>query len=106
MKWRRRMNSSRFEFLRQCIAEEGKYWYLAGPYSGNEDYNHSEHERALFALLKAEVWTYSPIVHCHALAHKYKLPTNAAFWQQYNEVMIQNSFGLIVYELPNWQKSK
>lgn len=98
--------TTKLTYLHDCIVDEGQYWYLAGPYSGNEEYNFGEHERALVMLLGLRIWTYSPIVHCHAFANKYKVRTDAKFWQIYNETMIRQSYGIIVYKLPKWEQSK
>jgi hypothetical protein len=56
--------------------------------------------------MRQQKWTYSPIVHAHAAAKQYEMPTDFAFWRAYNEAMLASSHGLIVLTLPGWQDSK
>lgn len=49
---------------------------------------------------------FSPIVYCHELAKKYKLPTDADYWWGFNETFLRRSDELCVLMLKDWQKSK
>ena len=85
------------------------YKYLASPYS-HVDFNVMQRrfeatERALAWLLKRKIWAYSPIVQCHVLAQRYALPTDAAYWRQYNEAMMRGSEGILVLLLGGWRDS-
>lgn len=86
------------------------YSYLASPYTHPQLYVELERyhaaERAAVWLLQRKVWVYSPIVHCHPLALKYKLPTDYDFWRQYNQAMIMSAYDLIVLALDGWANSK
>lgn len=74
--------------------------YLATAYSHRDDTwteeQRLEHRERRFKaamqatawLLSKRIWTYSPIVHCHHLAATQKLPTDALFWKEFNEYMI------------------
>ena len=62
-------------------------------------------EAATVHLLKKRIWTYSPIVHCHALAKEYKLPGDFAFWQDYNVTMLAAARELIVLYILGWDES-
>jgi hypothetical protein len=83
--------------------------YLGSPYS----YHHpivvmdrfNRTERLVAQLLKRNYHIYSPIVHCHELAHKYDLPKDAMFWQSYNYAMLAKASQLWVYRLPGWEES-
>ena len=49
---------------------------------------------------------YSPIVHCHEIALKQSLPTDAEFWGKYNFGMLRLASELLVLCLPGWEVSK
>lgn len=86
------------------------YSYLASPYTHPqvnvelERYNAAE--RATVWLLQHKIWVYSPIVHCHPLALKYKLPTDYTFWCDYNQSMIRSARDLKVLALDGWVNSR
>lgn len=85
--------------------------YIAGPYShSNQNVMHArflEHERytnkVLYNLLQTP---YSPIVHFHEMAQKYKLPTDALWWYAHNKRMLHVSQEVHVLMLPGWKESK
>ena len=85
-------------------------WYLASPYSHGDPAVVAERfertQAATVWLLGQRIWAYSPIVHCHELATKYKLPTDAKYWEDYNHNMIAKLSGVIVLLLPEWCSSK
>ena len=84
--------------------------YLASPYSDSDPAVMEQRflmtEQALNFLLRRKIWTYSPIVHCHALALKYNLPKDAAYWRDFDRTMIRASSGLILLKLAGWEISK
>lgn len=82
------------------------FWYVAGPYSGDEEARAKEHRRLTAKLLIAGVVCYSPIVHCHEMAREHRLPGDAAFWAWYNFAMLDAAGKVILLELPGWQTSK
>jgi len=57
-------------------------------------------------LLKEEIWIYSPIVHCHEMAERHKLPKDFAFWEKYNRAMLETADGLYILQLDGWELSK
>jgi len=85
-------------------------WYLVSPYSHKDPAVVEERfhrtQQATEWLLEQKIWVYSPIVHCHELARKFKFPTDAKFWEDYNYSMIGQLSGVLVLLLPNWQDSK
>jgi hypothetical protein len=85
------------------------YHYLASPYSHLDPaVMHARYERAELAtawLLSRKIWVYSPIVHCHNMAKKLKLPTDNEFWKAYNRVMIRASDGILVLQIDGWAQS-
>lgn len=72
--------------------------YLASPYSSKnpdkslklleEEMRYQEVLRITAELMKAGHHIFSPIVHCHAMAVKYGLPTDWAYWKDYLHVML------------------
>jgi hypothetical protein len=82
------------------------YWYLAGPYSDDPETRYFQHMEATASLISSGLTVFSTIIHCHPMAHKYTMPTDADFWKAYNFTMIENSNGIIVYQLPTWKASK
>ncbi len=85
------------------------YFYVGCPYTGPQEIMHERFllaERYVANALRAGHHVYSPIVHCHELARKYNLPTDAAFWEQYNFAMLAPSQGLEVLHLPGWKDSR
>jgi hypothetical protein len=102
------MNNKTKEVLRDILGvleQDGGFIYLGGPYSGNEDYNYSEHEHCTTFLLRERIWVHSPIVHCHFMAMRNSMPKNALYWKDYNFALIKGSSGFVRYKLPGWEKS-
>lgn len=87
-----------------------RYLYLASPYTHPDpsirQLRFEEAERALSWMLKQNIWTYSPIVHCHQMALRNNLPTNYEFWHEYNCAMIRASEGLAILQIEGWELSK
>lgn len=83
--------------------------YLASPYSDPNPAVVAERyrltEAATAELLRRRVWVYSPIVHCHHMATVHGLPTDAAFWRDYNEHMLGRSDELHVLCIDGWHRS-
>lgn len=86
------------------------FTYLASPYSHTNPEIREERfrlaEQALAHLLDRSVWTYSPIVHCHALSLRFDLPVSFDFWQEYNFAMLERAIELMVLTLPGWEVSR
>lgn len=85
------------------------YIYLASPYSDKSDL--IRHERFLKAMEVAAYMTrkgvtvFSPIVHNHEMARRYKLPSDAEFWAKHNFAMLRSASVMGILELPGWQVS-
>lgn len=75
-------------------------FYLASRYTSNRPEEMEERfraaERATAAMLSRREFVYSPIVHCHQLAHNYALPKDFAFWRDYNFSILRHAQRLIV----------
>lgn len=84
--------------------------YLASPYSHPDPLVMKTRfllaEQCTAALLKRKAWVYSPVVHCHELAAKYQLPTDFAYWQEYNIAMIKRCESFVILAIPGWEESK
>lgn len=95
--------------LAKMTHTQAKAFYLASPYShplkAKMRERYLQTEDALHLLLGHEIWTYSPIVHCHNMAERLELPRDAKFWQRYNETMLASSCGMIVLQLQDWEHS-
>lgn len=84
--------------------------YLASPYSDPDlavveaRFDAVCHEAAIW--MGRGVHIYSPIAHTHPIAMRGSLPTDWAFWQTYDRVMIDASAEVWVLALPGWRESK
>lgn len=84
------------------------YWYAASPYSNYPEGKAAACRDACFvtaSLFKRNILVYSPIAHTHALAEAHSLPGDAAFWKAFDEALMLPALGLIVPEMPGWDKS-
>lgn len=86
------------------------FTYLATPYSHpNNAIKELRYLEAIVAtkwLLKQRIWAYSPIVHCHHIAQSYSLPTDFAFWRDYNFAMLERSSRLLILVIDGWKESR
>ena len=84
--------------------------YLASPYSHPDPLimrtRYLLAEQVTAGLLAKSLWTYSPIVHCHELAARHSLPTDFAYWQEYNIDMLRRCDRFYALSIPGWRKSK
>lgn len=85
------------------------YIYLASPYTDPDplirEIRYLAAASALRTMLRNNIWTYSPIVHCHHLSQIWKMPHDAAFWLEYDQTMIRGARSVTVLCLPGWQRS-
>lgn len=83
--------------------------YLASPYSHPDPlimktrFLLAEQTVAVYTRVGAHV--YSPIVHYHELAGKYKLPTDFQFWRRINMDMLRLAADMWVLDIPGWESS-
>ncbi len=84
--------------------------YLAQPYS---DQNKAIMERryqqgmeAVARIVDQKHIIYSPIVHCHAVAVKYKLPRDADWWMAYNLEFLRLADEMWILRLEGWECSR
>jgi hypothetical protein len=86
------------------------YTYLASPYSHPDasvrETRYHEAVDCVAWMIKNEIWVYAPIVHCHFVALKHALPTDAKTWQDYNHAMIRASRHLSILAVGGWRESK
>lgn len=84
--------------------------YLASPYSHKDPVIVKTRfllvEQATAILINAGHFVWSPIVHCHEMAAKYAMPTDAEFWKAYNFDFIRRSEAMFVLDIEGWQESK
>jgi hypothetical protein len=57
-------------------------------------------------LIKNKLCVYSPIVHCHEMAERHGFPTDAKFWEEYNNSFIRHCEYMIVLVTPELHTSK
>lgn len=83
--------------------------YLASPYSDKDpaimQRRFEAVEKLTAKLMRDGLPVFSPIVHSHALAHKYNLPTDFAFWQSHCLTLLSRADYMLIYTLPGWEKS-
>jgi hypothetical protein len=82
--------------------------YLASPYS-HRDPAVRQHRfdavcRVAAELIRHGAVVYSPIVHGHPLC-RYDLPTDWAFWQEYDLAFLKKCDRIVVLRLDGWQES-
>jgi len=84
--------------------------YIASPYSHPKPEIREARYLDVMAytahLFRQKIWCHSPIVHCHELAKIHILPTDAAFWFEYNEHVMKRCDELWILQLPGWNESK
>lgn len=84
--------------------------YLASPYShpsrNIQEARFEGVERMTALLMDRGLFVYSPIVHCHVLALKYSMPTDAGYWKAYNFNTLRRCDALYILTLDGWQQSK
>lgn len=84
--------------------------YLASPYSHPDPaVRQKRYEQTMAAqayLLRQGQHVYSPIVACHPMALAHDLPTDAAWWAEYNLDMLTRCSDVYVLCLNGWEKSK
>lgn len=92
------------------LHERGQYFYLASPYSSpDKSIEQARYEEVMWfaAQLTNAGWhIYCPIMHCHEMAKRHKLATDAATWRAYNCTMIRYSRGLFIADIDGWEVSK
>lgn len=85
------------------------YIYLGSPYSDPDEakqyMRYRNAGRATAHLLRQGIHVYSPIVHCHHLAHDYGLPKDFEFWKEYNKAMLEKADMLMILKLNGWKES-
>lgn len=89
--------------------------YLASPYSSKHSdpaIAKSEQNSRYLEIMQysAFLWQQSqhhfcPIIHNHATAQQFSLPTDAGFWWDFNREMILKSDGIIVAMMRGWDRS-
>ena len=86
------------------------YVYLGSPYTDKSKLvQHNRYlqvSRVVADMLCHGVHVYSPIVHCHELAKRFRLPGDFQFWQDYNYAMLERSSAFHLLELTGWNDSK
>ncbi len=90
-----------------AIAENG-YMYIATPYTNYMFGVEAAYADAMEVSAQLFAWgfpNFSPIVHCHAMAKRYKLPTDAAYWKKYNEIMLDSACSLAVITMEGFNRS-
>ena len=88
-------------------------WYLATPYSHPDKWMRKMRFKAA-ARIAGRLYhdhgirTFCPIAHTHPVAMEIldvADPNNSSFWCSWDEAMVQHCDGLLVAELPGWERS-
>ena len=91
------------------IPYEDGYVYLASPYSGTDFEQQLRYQHTLYAtklIFDESFAVFSPIVHCHELAHSYSLPKDSTFWGLYNSIMLRAASEVWILMLLGWEHSQ
>lgn len=83
--------------------------YLASPYSHKDpiivDTRVKLTMQCTASLIRKKLFVWSPIVHCHEMAKLYGMPTDAAFWMEYNFDFIRHCEAVYVFKIHGWDTS-
>ena len=86
------------------------YIYLGSPYSDKSKLvQHTRYlqvSKVVADMLCQGIHVYSPIVHCHELAKRFRLPGDFGFWCKYNFAMLEQASAFHILELEAWNSSK
>lgn len=86
------------------------YIYLGSPYTDKSKLvQHTRYlqvSKVVADMLCHNIHVYSPIVHCHELAKRFRLPGDFDFWQEYNYAMLEQASHFHLLELEGWNDSK
>lgn len=84
--------------------------YLASPYSHKDPLVVRTRflltMQATAALIKQGHFVWSPIVHCHEMAERHTMPTDAEFWKSYNFDFIRRADAIFLLAISGWDQSK
>ena|SRR3990167_8714880 len=84
--------------------------YLVSPYSDPDpairEFRYIQVMHVASKLLQEGEWIYSSILYCHDMAIRFGLPTDFAFWRQYNFHMIDLAESLLVLPLSGYTESR
>jgi hypothetical protein len=85
------------------------FWFLATPYRtfpGGLDAAFDAAAEQLAVLANADIPTYSLVTQMHpAIVHGAPSPLDGGFWERFSAPVIRHAEGLIVCELPGYEKS-
>lgn len=83
--------------------------YLASPYSHKDPAVVKARflavEKVSALLMLRDYAIFSPIMHCHVMATKYEMPTDAKYWQNYNTAFIRKADAMFVLTIDGWEES-
>lgn len=89
------------------------YVYLASPYTHKNEAVMLDRYHDVLSWLAVymkcpglKTCVYSPILHYHPVAVRYKLPRTWDFWWHYNKAMLENADELWILPLDGWEESK
>jgi len=80
--------------------------YLASPYTGNEEENFQKVSKKAAELMSEGLTIFSPIAMCHPMSVHGKLPGGWEFWEKFDRSYLSVCNRILVYRLPEWEKSK
>lgn len=89
------------------------HFYIASPYTHDEEtmreHRYQEAMRFVAWVLENQgpiPLPFSPILYCHEMAKRFKLPTDFLFWRVFNRTMIRTATHVTILRLPGWDQSK
>jgi len=93
----------------QELTNQGRYWYLASPYTKYTDHDYAFREIARCAgwLLRRKVHTFCPITHSHPISLYGDIPLcDHGIWIPADEPILRGACGMIIALMPGWDDSK
>jgi len=90
-------------------SKEPILYYLASPYSDPDpqvkEYRYLRVMECTARLIDQNIMTFSPILYSHEMSKLYKLPTDAAWWWDFNRTMLDKCGHLIILKTQGYDKS-
>ena len=98
------------QILSKICEDHREYFYLASPYTNPDpeivEQNFQEVLVYSWLLHQKGIYHFCPIASCHQIAKTYGMPTDYLFWEGYNFSFIRNAKGIIIANIPGWERSK
>lgn len=84
--------------------------YLASPYTHPDKQRRRKRARAVIMLAcrliqEKKLHIFSPIAHTHAIAECGDLPSDIAYWEEFDTILLKASSRLLIATIEGWEES-